>query len=44
MPSFEVFNDIIPPELSLENSRLPKGFLLALLVENFQITFGYLSL
>jgi hypothetical protein len=43
-PSFELFKGSILSELSLMDSRLPKGSLHALLVENFQIITGYLGL
>jgi hypothetical protein len=44
LSSFEHFNDVISPKILLANSSFPKGFLLAPLAENLQITSGYLSL
>jgi hypothetical protein len=44
MPSFEHFNSVISPKLSLANLSLSKRFLLTLLAAKFQITSGYLSL
>jgi hypothetical protein len=41
---FEHFKGVIIHELSLVNSSFPKGSLLALLTENLQITYSYLSL